>query len=163
MLRVYFEEFMEHKYDKIIDDVDVAFAVLNVTGSDVDKALLRDIEQAEYLSNGEVFDRFGFKIRMDDISSGCKAALLIANQSRPVDITECGLNAEDAILRHCRTGVAVSRYRNSFGSKVADHENVDIAFDGIRFRDLTRFDQYVSKGFDCPGFIDVSDLEKVEM
>lgn len=131
MLKVYLEEESIDKEKELIMDVEQGFKKLKLKGTPLDKKIIDKIDKAKWNDNHSFIDRYGFKLYMSELSTGCKAALLVSNRTDAVvNLRECGLNALDIIISLCKKG------------------NVLVADNGITFEDLfgcpihVRLDQY---------------------
>ena len=112
---------------EIIEDVNVEFLKAVIRGTDEENFLVKGIEQGALISgDGSAYiDRFGFKLRIDEMSSGCKAALCVVNYPyKVVNLKECGLNARDCIISHCKSGYALVR---DFGVTIVPYmDEIDV-------------------------------------
>lgn len=95
---------------EVIDDIEARFMLQPMTVTEPKRALLKEIEQGEF-APGQTdvafgfIDRFGYKLRPEDMSTGCKAGFLVDScPGKCVDLLECGDNAVAGILRRCHNG-----------------------------------------------------------
>lgn len=88
-------------------NVFVDFMATKLTGSVAEAAVIAEIDEAIQDKNDPytVIDRFGYKIRVTDLSAGCLSALTVLNSP---DKLICGLqmgdNALESLLHHCTNG-----------------------------------------------------------
>lgn len=125
------------------NDSERLFSTFRIKGTDTDKALLKEIDQAEYLDSEHVLDRFGCKIHINDISTGCKCALNVANNSNIwINTLECGCNARDAIIRHCNDGNIVL---NNLGVPIDESGfgSINVNIDGKHMTNISDLNDYL--------------------
>lgn len=146
MLKLYdVEDFNPVGFD-VVRDVEDAFAPLRLVNDEVTKSLLREIEQAEYLSESKVIDRFGMPLYISELSSGCKAALCVQYlPDKVIDLVECGLNARDAIISFCKQGSILfySNCTNINGYGKEDLE-IDVCIKGKKFRRIEDLNDFIN-------------------
>ena len=128
-------------------DVDVEFLKLSVADTPLVRTLLKEIERAEYCSPTSFIDRYGFKLPIDHLSTGCKTALLVAlKPDLLVDLSECGDNARDAILMKCRDGHIKMHFPLSMIAGGRDlykeERDIDVAINGFRITNVYRLNDY---------------------
>lgn len=131
----------------VIDDVEEAFGTISLVDDEITRKILKYVEKGDFLSNTHYRDRFGCKLSLFDMSTGCKAALLVHyRQDAIIDTKECGLNARDAIIRYCINGNALF-YEKGVSinmNDINDVENVSIMYRGIFYRNIAEFNDAVS-------------------
>ena len=89
----------------VITDVEAAFGDVVLKDDETTKNLLYNIDKAKYLNEFYFIDRFGAKVSVLNLSTGCKAALCVHYlEVKIIDLKECGFNARDAILAFCKKG-----------------------------------------------------------
>ena len=89
----------------VIHDVEEAFTNIELQEDTCTKNIMKYVDCADYVDNIRFKDRFGNLLYLDDLSSGCKAALCVHYlQNNIIDLLECGLNARDAIIAYCDSG-----------------------------------------------------------
>lgn len=79
-------------------DINKMFDMIDVKGTEKERLALQLIDKATYKNELEVIDRFGDKISINNISTGCKAVIVILNSNEPVSTIECGMNALSTIF-----------------------------------------------------------------
>jgi hypothetical protein len=106
MLKIYDPDIDDiSSLDNVVRDVEEAFIGIALKRDDVVDNLLREIDKAKYYSEDRFEDRFGVPVYITELSTGCKAALLVHfYPDKVIDLIECGVNARDAILRNCLSG-----------------------------------------------------------
>lgn len=132
---------------QLIRDVEAEFFCTQIRDTPVTRRLLQDIEGAQYLSAACFVDRFGLTLPISDLSTGCKAALVVAaNPDKLVDLIECGHNARDAIIRNVRDGKIIFYY-NDIGIDYPGFDDyvIDVLYDGQRFTSLDAFNSYLKQ------------------
>ena len=134
MLTIYVDDVRDDK-KAVIRDVERLFAQIKPEGTSIDKKLISYIEQGKYNDKNSFIDRFGFKLHLSELSTGCKAALCVANcPDKIIDLIECGNNARDIIISLCKDGKVLIRdngitfksYSNSVCVRVDDYVITDI-------------------------------------
>lgn len=129
---------------EVVTDVEKEFAQLKLKGTDLDRKLIEKIEQGKYVNSISYLDRFGYKLHYDDMSTGCKAALCVANEvEKIIDIVECGNNARDIIIALCKNGNILMEDNGMTISTQYGNE-IDVVLDGYRFTQIDRLNQYIS-------------------
>ena len=157
MLRVYIaEDSLELK--NIITDVEAAFGSVYLTGSEEEKKLMRLIDQASWHSSAAFIDRFGYKLPILNLSTGCKAALCVLhNIDKIVDLKECGINAKSAILSFCKDGKLLITEPDV---KFTDWDvETNICLDNFRFKTIESFNRYL----ECERFCSTPDMSTGEV
>ena len=143
MLKIIINENNNKLLANIVNDVEKEFKQIQIFGSDLDKILIEKIEKGTYLDKNSFIDRFGYKQYLNNISTGCKAALCVANiPEKIINLVECGNNARDAIISLIKDGniliennsITIS---NEFGS------SIDVIIDNKRFKDLDMLNRYI--------------------
>lgn len=147
MLRVYIREFDDIPKDiEVVKDCDWEFSkLIGIPGTDAIKNILRYIDKAEWYSERQIKDRFGNVMAIDNISSGCKAAIVTSlNPDKAVDLIECGYNARDAILAYVKDGVIIMKDPLLSNKIVSLHdEEVEIRYGKYKFKTVGRFREYI--------------------
>ena len=130
-------------YDNLIEDVEMEFAKIKLTGREEERKVLQFLEQAEYFDDMSFVDRFGDKRHIDDLSTGCKAIMVVLqNPDTWVDTKECGLNALSILISVCKDGkVIINDYQCKFPNYNLE-KNINVRFDGKTFTDYSAFNQY---------------------
>ena len=135
--------FMDRNVTKDIVDIEKAFAQLKIKGTPLDRKLIERIEKGKYNDKYSYIDRFGYKLRYEDMSTGCKAALCVANiPDQIIDLIECGINARDVIIATCMDGKIVM---GNVGTTISTQYGTDIQvkIDHYLFTDKDRLNKYI--------------------
>lgn len=89
---------------ELIRDPEAYSSCLELRCDDIDRDLVRVIEEGTLLDGSRFLDRFGVTLYTQQLSTGCKAALMVNNSDKVIDLRECGVNAISAILSLCKSG-----------------------------------------------------------
>ena len=160
MLNLYIEDENNKVYcdrTKVTTDIEERFKGEVVEHTPLIEVLMREIEGASYNDPISFIDRFGYKLTTRELSTGCKAAILVATYPDEVfDLLECGNNARDSILRHCKDGNVIVR-DNGYDFGIMPDDEIDICLDGCRFRTGGRLYTYMEdqRGFPNEDLSDV--------
>jgi hypothetical protein len=128
-------------------DIEAQFSEIQLVDTVLNRTILREIEQAEYCDEYSFIDRFGYKLRKDNLSTGCKAALIVAN--RPdikIDTQECGYNAIGVIVTRCKKGNIIlmdTGLTIPYDTDDESQRDIDVELDGYRFTDIDRLNEYL--------------------
>lgn len=126
-------------------DIEGEFSSLLVQDTPLNRRLIKEIDKGEYRDSLYFIDRFGDKLSVRYLSTGCKAALLVANTNLNVDLQECGYNAVSAIVRNCTdgeitlidTGLCITLEGNTLDTPI------DVEIDGYNVKDINTLNQYL--------------------
>ena len=126
-------------------DIEGEFSSLLVQDTPLNRRLIKEIDKGEYRDSLYFIDRFGDKLSVRYLSTGCKAALLVANTNLNVDLQECGYNAVSAIVRNCTdgeitlidTGLCITLEGNPLDTPI------DVEIDGYNVKDINTLNQYL--------------------
>lgn len=149
MLNIYLtDDFTKNNLPKpFIIDVDNEFELISIQGTPEQRALISEIDEGRYLDDQSFLDRFGVRLYLSYLSSGCKAGLLASClPDKIVNGIECGHNARDSIIRTLHSG---SIYLFYDGISIAYPDpNVDFPIDvclndKIHFTSLERLNFYL--------------------
>ena len=126
-------------------DIESEFLKCSTPDTPLNRQLIKEIEQGEYIDGLSFRDRFGDKLGIEYLSTGCKAALLVANTNQHVDLQECGDNAVSVIIRRCTQGNIVMIDRGVTIEYLGDPRdvNIDVGIDGYNIRDLRTLNEYL--------------------
>lgn len=117
---------------RLVKDVEREFISIKLTVNDYTKRIVREIENGDLLDGDAYIDRFGYKLRLSELSTGCKAALCVCSTGDVIDILECGINARDCILKTCTQGAILLHYN---GVTVAGKDEViDVQIEDTIYR-----------------------------
>lgn len=142
---------MGYNQKKMYSDIENEIRQMKVKDTLIVRRLIEEIEKGKYCDQYSFIDRFGFKIFINNMSTGCRAALLMATNppSYAVDLSELGLTAQDAIIRNCKEGhILVPERRDlTFDSEFYTDPPIDVEFDGFRFDSIRRLSNYIHNDF----------------
>ena len=129
---------------ELVHDVQKQFMCTRVKGTTLDKSLIHNIEQGEYLSSQYFQDRFGAKLPIMSLSEGCKAALCVANYpDKVIDLIECGNNAIRHIFESVSTGNVLIREPHLLSGL----GTIDIMIDSVRFTSGAEYNDYIENRY----------------
>lgn len=142
MLNIYFHNEDNLPEAQTVHNVEEEFDKLRLNGTELDKKLIEVIEQGQYLDCYSYIDRWGYKLPIDDMSNGCKAALCVANNpDKIIDLIECGLNARDVIINYCTEGsIIISDYGIIIRQYV---RTIDVHIDNYNITDIDKLNEYI--------------------
>lgn len=129
--------------NNIVRNVEEQFAKIKLTGSEIEKKLIAEIEQGTYNDEYSFIDRFGYKLYNTELSTGCKAALCVVNcPNLVIDLIECGLNARDIIIGLCKDGNVLIQEN---GVTIVDYfgQPIDVKIDSYRITSVDRLNKYI--------------------
>lgn len=126
-----------------INDAEMAFDMIKLTGDEIDRKLVHFVEEGEYLDSFWFIDRFGCKCSISDMSTGCRAALAVHhNPNTPINFDEVGDNAVSELIKWCKEGTIVVPDRPYLFCTV-DSEGIDVMYRDYHFTDFDEFAQYM--------------------
>ncbi len=101
-----------------IVDIDAAFSKLSIVLNEQIKRIVKAVDLGEMIDDMTFSDRFGVRLYLSELSTGCKAAICVAFMpEKIIDLQECGLNARDAIFNYCEDGKILL---HDFGVTIVD-------------------------------------------
>ena len=150
-LNIYFDKEKIPKNLRVISDVEKEFESTKLSDSEGVRILLKKIEKGTYCNAYSFIDRFGNKLLKSNISTGCKAAILVYQDNTiVVDLKECGYNAKSAIISYCKTGnILMPEFMGEF--MFFDTEDIDVWIKEYNFKNLSELNQYLRYQF--PGSV----------
>lgn len=99
----------------LVTDVEEDFNKVYFDADDINKKLVHEIDGGTLQDRYSALDRFGYKIHTSQLSSGCKAALIINNSTFVVDLLECSNNTIGTIFSFCDGNVAIPLPSTGYG------------------------------------------------
>lgn len=128
----------------IVEDIESFFLVhCRLTGSEEERNILNNIEEADYIDKNSFKDRFGYKLPISCLSTGTKTALCILNYpDKVMDTKECGRNAIDAIFSFCKNGKILIDHPMVDIVDYSEDVPKEIDVDGYRFKSISRLNKY---------------------
>lgn len=129
---------------KASQNIEDLFSSINLTGSAEEKRVIELIEKGKYNDSVSFIDRFGVKLPITELSTGCKTALCIINNPNiEIDTQECGINAVDVIVSVIRKGNILIQDRDITFVDY-DNDNCDVQLDEYKFTSIDRLNYYLS-------------------
>lgn len=149
---------------KQTQDIDSDFDFEKIPDRDEAKQLLAEIEHGRYLDESSYIDRFGCKRDIDDLSTGCKAAIIVLNNpDREVDLTSVGFNARDAIIRYIKAGkILLPTEGRSISFNIDKPEPIDVSMYGYKFYSIPRLNEYMQEEWPDKPDLDTEFIEEVK-
>lgn len=132
-------------------DIEEIFDRTEVRDTPLVRKFIQEIEQGEYISPRFFKGRYGGELSTTCLSTGCKAAIILAlGYKDTLDLTECGHNAINKILKNCSHGkVILDRpYPFSWSTKTSNDDSCSIEFDGHKFTGLNSLYYYINDEWD---------------
>jgi hypothetical protein len=118
----------------LITDAEIAFKSLpnGIDDTHENREFIEEIEGGQYKDQYTFTDRFGCKLYKEDLSTGCKVAILIAEkQDSIIDTMECGINALISIITHCKSGSILIREPDQLRSIGNDSTKIQVSLAGV--------------------------------
>lgn len=141
MLKIYFIE--DGIPENICHDMEKEFAMIHLDGCEADHKIIEEIDKGRYLDSFSFIDRFGYKLRKSELSTGSKAALTVYHKpNQKYLLTELGINAISTVLRYCKEG-EVWIYEPKITFESINGTDIDVLFNGYRFTDMDRLNYYI--------------------
>ncbi len=125
-------------------DIEALFKQIRIKGTPEEKAVISKIELGKYNDDSSFIDRFGYKLYLSELSTGCKAALCVLNKpDLQINLMECGINALDVILTTCKTGSVIMRERGITIKDYSENGKIEVKLDGYLFTTVERLNYYL--------------------
>ena len=151
MLTIYFKD-IDAPTESVLQDVEEAFESVHLTGTQIERAAIKELAEGKYLDDAFFLDEFGTKLPVDCLSIGCKAMITVGfYPDKVVNCIECSDDVLSTLVEHCRDGAIIIYAENHF----MDIGNVDglcvkcrshVFTDSSEFRNYMRF--YAPEEFD---------------
>ena len=127
-----------------ITDIEALFKQIRIKGTPEEKAVISKIEHGKYNDESSFIDRFGYKLYLSELSTGCKAALCVLNKpDLQINLIECGINALDVILTTCENGSIIMRERGVTIKDYSESGKIEVELDGYLFTTVERLNHYI--------------------
>lgn len=127
-----------------LTDVEELFRQIKVKGTPKEREVISKIEQGTYNDENSFIDRYGYKLYLSELSTGCKAALCVLNKPDvQINLIECGINALDVILTVYKNGSVIMRDRDVTIRDYSEHEDIEVELDGYLFTTVDRLNYYL--------------------
>ena len=125
-------------------DIEVEFMKFRLKDSILNRMIIEIIEKGRYNDEDSFIDRYGFKLYDSEMSTGCKAALCVANNpDKLYNLKECGYNAQDLIISILKEGNIIIPDRDMTIYNYGTDKKIDVKLDDYRFTDLDRLNYYI--------------------
>lgn len=142
MLKILFRDEIDSNI-KSEKDIEKLFSQLKLHGTEQERKVIEQIDKGKYLDEISFIDRFGYKLYVSELSTGCKAALCVLNfPDKIIDLLECGNNARDVIINTCKEGTIITS-DNAVTIKDLGQE-INVCLDEYRLTSVKRLNQYVN-------------------
>lgn len=144
MLTLFFRDENKDLQLDAISDIEMAFKKVRLTGTEDEINVMQMIDGATYNDSESFVDRFGYKLHLSELSTGCKAALVVIhNPDKIVNIIECGFNARDVIISFCKNGAILLDDDGVTYQKYSD--NIEVRVDDYVFTNVDRLNAYINE------------------
>ena len=151
--------------ESIFTDIEEEFERIKFENTELNSIFLNEIEQGKYRDSLHFIDRFGDKLSTSNMSTGCKAAIVVAsNPDREIDLTCVGLNARDSIIRNIRNGKIAILFPGATVDYDEDKQGfneIDVVMDGYRFNSLERLNLYIQEEIGWDPDLNIEGIEKL--
>lgn len=132
--------------DSIINNVEAQFYATPFENTDKIKRIVSDIEQGDLISNTAFIDRFGYKLSIGELSTGCKALILLeVIRDKFINFAEVGLNARSYAIRHFSSGcIILPNFLYEIEGDASSDIEVGIHGTPYLFRNLGELSYYIN-------------------
>lgn len=127
-----------------IKDVEKQFEKIVITGTEAERQAIELVENGKYLDSYSYIDRFGYKLPITELSTGCKTILCVLNTPNQwIDTIESGINAVSVLISICKEGkIIVNDFQTEFIT--ADlNTDIDVELNGLIFHDYDELNDYI--------------------
>lgn len=157
-------ELLQHRYKiKQEQNIDALFMKLKIKVTNEAKQLVADIDHGKLIDSYSFIDRFGNQHNLNDLSTGCKAALLVCFGNNEIDFTSSGQNAIEATIRNVKHGkMVIPTPGSDMEYDIDNPEQIDVEIDGYRFGTIPRLNDYIQEEWPDEPDLDTGFVEKVE-
>lgn len=146
MLYIYDDKDDLPKDKKFIHDVEAWFSMPTETNQYID-AILHDIEKGRYYDAVTYVDRFGVNLYCNFMSTGAKAAVLVASQQDCViDCIEVGYNVLECLIVNKIPGNIFVDAITRITALECYFDETEITYKNIVFKCVDHLNFYVKKG-----------------
>lgn len=148
MIKLNFVKSIKEIPSSAIIDVNEEIGKIKLNGSDIERNLIRTIEEGKYEDPMSFIDRYNCKLPKQDLSTGCKAGLVVCHRPNiGVTLVECGYNAISAILQFCRDGIVYAYEPDipyvCFDTLKTSEAAIDVELNGKRFYNMKELNDYI--------------------
>lgn len=158
MLKVYLDEYTGN--EDVIHNVNEGILMIDVNDDKDSRELIETIEQGKYNDTLSYIDRYGYKLSIQSMSNGCKAALCLNNSNSIIDLRECGENAISLIVGIMRKGSIIMPLRQRDLSALHGDE-IDASIGRYRFSSMKRLNYYLSDEYPFKPDMSIGGIEYV--
>ena len=146
-------DFVDQRFEEIdfsdtntLFNIDTIFSGIPIEYNDYNIHMISSIDKGKVPQREDkrifgFIDRFGIKLGLDKLSTGCKAAIMLGlNLPKRVALIECGDNALLEIVKHCRTGRALMlEPMDGVPDTVRTDTQIDVCIGKYRLNTLSNF------------------------
>ena len=155
MLRIFNRTDKIPKHLDLLTNVEREFSRYNIWDKClVNKTLANKI--LKYIDNSTIIDKYylynysGVPIPSYAISTGAKAALLLAFVDNPdsfiLDTRECGYNAVQAIILYCHNGNIITTMLDTCNFiEIVDESDIDVQYSNKKFSTISDLNHYIEE------------------
>ncbi len=128
-----------------INDVEKGFASLTLSCTDKEKELVKKLEGGTLVDANSFIDRFGYKLYLSELSTGCKSGLCVLNyKDSVINLAECGLNARDIIISLCDSGNILFDINSAtISNQFLSNREINVKVGEYIFTDLNELNDYL--------------------
>lgn len=148
MLKIYLDELSDMD---LIKDVELAFGQCIVPNNSITRQIVKEVEHGELIDSNGFKDRYGYKLSISELSTGAKAAMLVAlNPDKVVCFCEVGDNCRDYVIKNFTSGAILINYPTITMKYNKDEDgaiDVKLIDAGLRFNSIERLVQYFRNEF----------------
>lgn len=128
----------------LADNVEALFTTFLVTDNPINRSIIQNVELRTYNDTGTFIDKFGCKLNLSELSTGCKAVLCAANiHDCIIDFKEAGFNARSEVIRQSPDGYVLMP-DTGISYNVSNLEDIDVICDGYHFTKAGPLNNYIS-------------------
>ena len=144
MLEIYFEDELDNIDKSLIQkDVEQIFWNTKIADTNNINHFISSIDLGKYNDTNSFIDRFGTKLPITNLSTGCKAAICVElHPDIIIDLLECGLNAVDEIINFCENGKIIIR-DTGVTFRYLNNDKCNVKLDNYRFTSVLRLNKYI--------------------
>ena len=145
MLEVLFRDVPQDTPHDCVRDVEAFFDETDFEITPLVSKIVQLIEKGTILDCFSFLDRFGYKQNIENMSTGCKAALSVLRSDQWIDLVECNRKARNVIFSLCSGHVVVDTPSSSLVD-YSDGKRLDICVEGHIFHTIDELNEYINWG-----------------
>lgn len=146
MLRVQlYDSLDEISEENVIFDIESEFAKISLDLTFAERVLVKKIDGGNLIYKDSFIDQFGFKMRLSELSTGCKAALLVLHTDSWVSLQECRTIARDSIIKYCKSGNILLPRRYTHVNDHRFNQTIDVVIGDRLFVSITELNRYLKE------------------